>query len=163
PPVRALAVTIFSFNVTYGAAFSVYVLLATERLGLTEVGFGLLLTTTAIGGLVASAAYPALERRFSLATLMRGGFAIEALTHLVLCSMTLPIFAAFTITVFGAHTLVWNTTSTTVRQRAVPPSLLGRVTSVHMLANRGGLVIGALVGGLLALRLGLTAPFWFGF
>jgi predicted MFS family arabinose efflux permease len=52
---------------------------------------------------------------------------------------------------------------TTVRQRAVPSWLLGRVTSIHMLANRGGLVIGALLGGLLALQLGLTAPFWFGF
>lgn len=163
PPVRALALTIFLFNVTYGAAFSVYVLLAKERLGLTDVGFGLLLTATAIGGLVAGAAYPALERRFSLANLMRGGFAIETLTHLVLATTTLPIVAGITMTVFGAHTLVWNTTSMTVRQRAVPSSLLGRVTSVHMLANRGGLVIGALIGGLLALQLGLTAPFWFGF
>lgn len=163
PPVRALALTIFFFNVTYGAAFSIYVLLAKERLGLTDVGFGLLLTATAIGGLVASAAYPALERRFSLANLMRAGFAIETLTHLVLATTTLPVAAGITMTVFGAHTLVWNTISRTVRQRAVPSSLLGRVTSVHMLANRGGLVIGALIGGLLALQLGLTAPFWFGF
>lgn len=163
PPVRALALTIFFFNVTYGAAFSIYVLLAKERLGLTDVGFGLLLTTTAVGGLVASAAYPALERRFSLANLMRGGFAIETLTHLVLATTTLPVVAGITMTVFGAHTLVWHTTATTVRQRAVPSTLLGRVTSVHMLANRGGLVIGALIGGLLALQFGLTAPFWFGF
>jgi predicted MFS family arabinose efflux permease len=163
PPVRALALTIFFFNVTYGAAFSVYVLLAKERLGLTDAGFGLLLTVTAIGGLVASAAYPALERRFSLANLMRVGFAIETLTHLVLATTTLPLVAGITMTVFGAHTLVWFTTSTTVRQRAVPSSLLGRVTSVHMLANRGGLVIGAAIGGMLALQLGLTAPFWFGF
>ncbi len=163
PPVRALALTIFSFNVTYGAAFSVYVLLAKERLGLTDLGFGLLLTAPAVGGLVASAAYPALERRFSLANLMRAGFAIEALTHLVLATATQPVVAGITMTLFGAHTLVWNTTSTTVRQRAVPSSFLGRVTSVHMVANRGGLVIGALVGGLLAGELGITAPFWFGF
>jgi MFS family permease len=163
PPVRALALTIFVFNVTYGAAFSVYVLLAQERLGLSNVGFGLLLTAPAVGGLMASVAYPALERRISLANLMRGGFAIETLTHLVLASTTLPIVAGITMTIFGAHTLVWNTTSTTVRQRAVPSSLLGRVTSVHMVANRAGLVLGALIGGLLAWKLGLTAPFWFGF
>jgi MFS family permease len=162
PPVRALALTIFSFNVTYGAAFSVYVLLAKERLGLTDVGFGLLLTAPAIGGLVAAAAYPALERRFALASLMRGGFAIETLTHLVLATTTLPVVAGITMTLFGAHTLVWNATSTTVRQRAVPSSLLGRVTSVHMVANRGGLVIGAIIGGFLASELGITAPFWFG-
>ncbi|HEX9550452.1 MAG TPA: hypothetical protein VF971_05095, partial [Candidatus Limnocylindrales bacterium] len=68
-----------------------------------------------------------------------------------------------TMTIFGAHTIVWGTTSTTVRQRAVPSSLLGRVTSVYMLALLGGLVIGAPIGGILAQSFGITAPFWFGF
>ncbi|HEX5590412.1 MAG TPA: MFS transporter [Candidatus Limnocylindrales bacterium] len=162
-PVRALALTIFFFNVTYGAAFSVYVLLAKERLGLTNVGFGFLLTAAAIGGLIASAAYPALERRFSLANLMRGGLAIETVTHLVLATTTLPIVAGIMMTIFGAHTIVWGTLSTTIRQRAVPSSLLGRVTSVYALSLLGGLVIGAPIGGLLAQRFGITAPFWFGF
>jgi len=163
PPIRALALTIFFFNVTYGAAFSVYVLLAKERLGLTDVGYGLLLTATAIGGLAASAAYPALERRFSLANLMRVGLAVETVTHFVLATTTAPLVAAITMTIFGAHTIVWGTTSTTVRQRAVPSSLLGRVTSVYMLALLGGLVIGAPIGGILAQSFGITAPFWFGF
>ena len=65
--------------------------------------------------------------------------------------------------VFGAHAFVWGTTSTVVRQRAVPDELLGRVTGVYRVADVGGLVIGTPIGGLLASAYGITAPFWFGF
>ena len=163
PPVRALALTIFFFNVTFGAAFSVYVLLAKERLGLDDFGYGLLITVGAIGGLVGSVAYPRLERRFALATLMRAGLLLETLTHLVLATTTSPVVAGATMVLFGVHEVVWGTTSTTVRQRAVPAALLGRVMSVYILGMLGGLVIGSVIGGALAQQLGLTAPFWFGF
>jgi len=65
--------------------------------------------------------------------------------------------------VFGAHAFVWGTTSTSVRQRAVPTSLQGRVASVNMLGVMGGMVLGSVLGGLIASRWGITAPFWFGF
>ena len=65
--------------------------------------------------------------------------------------------------VFGAHAFVWGTTSTVVRQRAVPNELLGRVTGVYRVAIVGGMVIGTPVGGILASSFGITAPFWFGF
>ena len=44
PPMRTLALTILTFNVTFGAAWSVLVLYAGERLGMNAVGFGLLTT-----------------------------------------------------------------------------------------------------------------------
>jgi predicted MFS family arabinose efflux permease len=65
--------------------------------------------------------------------------------------------------VFGAHATIWGTTSTAVRQRAVPDALLGRVTGVYTVAIFGGIVIGTPIGGLLARQFGITAPFWFGF
>jgi len=36
------------------------------------------------------------------------------------------------------------------------------VTGVYRVANIGGLVIGTVIGGLLARAYGITAPFWFG-
>ncbi len=163
PPVRTLALTIFIFNVTFWAPYSVYVLLATQRLGLDAVGFGLLITVGAIGGLIGSSSYGWLERRFALSTLMRVGLLLETVTHLILAMTTSAIVAAVTMTLFGIHTVVWGTTSTTVRQRAVPASLMGRVTSVYMLGNVGGAVIGSIIGGVIAQQFGVTAPFWFGF
>jgi predicted MFS family arabinose efflux permease len=163
PPMRTLALTIFLFNVTFGAAWSVMVLYADEPLGMDAVGFGLLTTATAIGGIAGMASYGRLERRFSLADIMRVGLLIETGTHLVFALTTSAGVALATMVVFGAHEFVWGTTSTVVRQRSVPDALLGRVGGVYRVAIMGGLVIGAPIGGLLASRFGITAPFWFGF
>ena len=162
-PVRTLALTITAFNVTFGAAMAVYVLYATERLGLDEFGYGLLMTASAVGGLLGSATYRWLEERFSLATLMRIGLVIETLTHLGLALTREPWLAAAIMVLFGVHAVVWGTTSTTVRQRAVPSRLLGRVTSVYLLGGVGGLALGSLLGGAIAQRWGVVAPYWFGF
>jgi MFS family permease len=162
-PMRTLALTILAFNVTFGAAWSVLVLYASERLGMNEVGFGLLTTAMAIGGVIGTTAYGALERRFSLADIMRVGLLIETGTHLVLALTTSPAVALVTFVVFGAHAFVWGTTSTVVRQRAVPDALLGRVGGVYRLAFQGGMIVGTPIGGLIARGFGITAPFWFGF
>ncbi len=163
PPIRALFLTILFFNITFGASTAVYVLFAQERLGLDDLGFGILITAGAIGGLIGSAAYPTLERHFALATLMRFGLLLETVTHLVLAITTSAIVAGVMMTLFGIHAIVWGTTSTTVRQRAVPSALLGRVTSVYMLGSIGGSALGVVIGGLIAQRFGITAPFWFAF
>jgi MFS family permease len=163
PPMRTLALTIVAFNVTFGAAWAVLVLYASERLGMDAVGFGLLTTAMAVGGIVGTASYGRLERRFSLADIMRVGLLIETFTHLVLALTTAPVIALLTMVVFGAHAFVWGTTSTVVRQRSVPDELLGRVTGVYVVGMIGGMVIGTPIGGLLARTFGITAPFWFGF
>ena len=163
PPMRTLALTIVLFNVTYGAAWSVLVLYAGERLGMDEVGFGLMTAAIAVGGIIGTVAYGTLERRFKLANLMRIGLTIETLTHLVLALTTSAPIALATLVVFGAHAFVWGTLSTVVRQRAVPDALMGRVGSVYRIAIMGGIVIGTPIGGLLARAFGITAPFWFGF
>ncbi|GGC16226.1 MFS transporter [Cellulomonas carbonis] len=161
--VRTLVLTIFTFNITFGAAWSVLVLYATERLGMGAVGFGLLTTLSAVGGLAGTAAYGWITRRVSLADLMRIGLVIETLTHLALALTRQAWVAMVIFVVFGAHAFVWGTTSTTVRQRAVPSALQGRVGSVNMVGVFGGLVVGSGIGGALAQRWGVTAPFWFAF
>ncbi|WP_375484606.1 MFS transporter [uncultured Jatrophihabitans sp.] len=161
--VRTLVLTIFVFNLTFGAAWSVLVLYSRDRLGLGAVGFGLITTVEAAGGLLGTAGYGRLVRHVSLGAIMRIGLVIETFTHLVLAVTTSPAVALPTFFVFGAHAFVWSTTSATVRQRAVPHGLQGRVNSVNTVGTFGGLVIGSGIGGLLAEHIGLTAPFWFGF
>jgi MFS family permease len=163
PPMRTLALTIFAFNVTFGAAWAVLVLYASERLGMDAIGFGLLTTASAVGGVIGTVSYGRLERRFSLADIMRVGLLIETGTHLSLGLTTSPLVALVTMVVFGAHAFVWGTTATVIRQRAVPNELLGRVGGVYRVAIVGGIVIGTPIGGLLAGAYGITAPFWFGF
>jgi predicted MFS family arabinose efflux permease len=161
--VRTLVLTILIFNVTYGAAWSVLVLYATEHLGLGSVGFGLITTVSALGGLLGTLGYGWLTRRISLGNLMRIGLIIETLTHLVLAVTTSAYVALPVFLVFGAHAFVWGTTSITIRQRAVPTELQGRVGAVNLMGMFGGLVVGAGIGGVIAQHWGVTAPFWFGF
>jgi MFS family permease len=163
PPMRTLALTIIAFNVTFGAAWGVLVLYARERLGMDAVGFGLLTTAAAVGGIFGTVSYGRLARRFSLGDIMRAGLFIETSTHLVLAITTSAVIALATFVVFGAHEFIWGTTATVIRQRAVPDALLGRVTGVYQVGLIGGLVVGTPIGGLLARTFGITAPFWFGF
>jgi predicted MFS family arabinose efflux permease len=161
--VRTLALTILIFNVTFGAAWSVLVLYAQQRLGLGAVGFGLLSTIGAAGGLVGTGLYGWITRRVSLGDVMRVGLIIETFTHLILAVTTSAWVASATFFVFGAHAFIWGTTSITVRQRAVPTHLQGRVGSVNTVCVYGGLVVGSAIGGTLANHAGVTAPFWFAF
>ncbi|MFQ1003144.1 MFS transporter [Modestobacter sp. SSW1-42] len=163
PAVRTLVLTIAIFNVTFGAAWSVLVLYATERLGLGEIGFGLVTTVGAAGGITGGLVYGWITRRVSLGDLMRIGLVIETLTHLALALTRSPWVALPVFFVFGAHAFVWGTTSVAVRQRAVPLELQGRVGSVNQVGVFGGLVVGSGIGGVLAQHGGVTAPFWFAF
>jgi predicted MFS family arabinose efflux permease len=163
PAVRTLVLTIFIFNITFGAAWSVLVLYASQRLGLGDIGFGLLTTVMATGGLLGTASYGWITRRVSLGDIMRAGLIVETLTHLVLALTTSAWVAVPVFLVFGAHAFIWGTTSVTIRQRVVPTKLQGRVGSVNMVGTYGGLVIGSGIGGVLAQHYGITAPFWFAF
>jgi predicted MFS family arabinose efflux permease len=161
--VRTLAITIFTFNVTFGAAWSVLVLYAREQLGLGALGYGLITACIAAGGLAGTACYGWLERHVHLGVIMRGGLVIETLTHLTLALSHEAWLALIVFTVFGAHAAVWATTSTAVRQRAVPAQIRGRVGSVYLTGVVGGILVGSLLGGAAASAWGIAAPFWLAF
>jgi MFS family permease len=163
PPVRTLVLIIFVFNVTWAAPWSVLVLYATEHLGMGAVGYGALMSATALGGLIAIFSFGWLERHISFATLMRVCLSLEVVMHLSFALTTSAVVAFFIMFGFGAYAFVWGTISTTVRQRLVPMELQGRIASVNMVGVFGGLVIGQFLGGVIAQTWGLTAPWWFAF
>lgn len=163
PAVRTLVLTIMLFNVPFGAAWSVLVLYANDHVGLGAVGFGLLTTLSAIGGLIGTAAYGMITRRVSLGALMRVGLLVETIVYLSLALVSRPSIVMGIFLVFGAHAFIWHTTSITVRQRAVPQQLQGRVNSVNSMGVFAGMVVGSALGGPIAERWGIVAPYWCAF
>ena len=165
PPVRTLVLIILVFNVTWAAPWSVLVLYATRHLGLGAVGYGALTTASALGGIVGIVSFGWLERHVKFATLMRICLSLEVIMHLsfALTTASISVVAYVIMFGFGAYAFVWGTISTTVRQRLVPLPLQGRIASVNMVGVFAGLVIGQLLGGLIAQTWGLTAPWWFAF
>lgn len=163
PPVRTLVLIILAFNVTWAAPWGVLVVYSTDYLNMGPVGYGALTTASAVGGAIAVTSFGWLERDVSFATLMRVCLSLEVLMHLAFALTTTGAVALALMFGFGLYAFVWGTISTTVRQRLVPQHLQGRIASVNMVGVFGGLVIGQLVGGVLAQTLGPTAPWWFAF
>lgn len=157
---RTLAVSMGLANVAFCAAFAVFVLYTRERLGLSDVGYGFLLITFAVGGLLGTTVAAWLQKAFGTTAVLRAGLIIEVVTHATLATTTTPLLAAAILIIFGIHTMVWGVIVVTMRQRVVPPRLLGRVASVYSLLDLGGAALGSLLGGLLAQIWGLTTPFW---
>jgi predicted MFS family arabinose efflux permease len=161
--VRTLAVAILTFNVTWAAAWAVLVLYSTQVLGLGAVGYGALTTVAAAGGLLSTSCYGWLERHVPLALLMRGCLTLEVLMHLGFALNRSPVVAFAIMFGFGCYAFVWGTVSQSVRQRAVPTEFQGRVGAVYSVGLYAGIVVGQLLGGLIADHWGLVAPFWFAF
>ena len=157
---RTLGLSMGVGNVAFGAAFAVFVLYCRDRLGLSDVGYGFLLTAFAVGGLAGTTVAGRLTRAVGSARVLRAGLVVEVVTHVALALTTSPGTAAVVLIVFSVHAMVWGITVTSLRQRAVPEELRGRVGSVFALLDLGGAALGALLGGLIAGLWGVTAPFW---
>ena len=131
---------------------------------MAAVGFGLLTTAVAVGGIIGTA----VVRRARAAVRARRHHAGRPADRDARGISSSPSrrrrrSPSRRWSSSAIHGFVWGTTSTVVRQRAVPNELLGRVGGVYRVAIVGGIVIGTPIGGLLARQFGITAPFWFGF
>jgi len=157
---RTVSLSMGIGNIAFCAAFSVFVIYVQDRLGLTGLGYGLLLTTFAVGGAIGTLSMRRLKNRWPASILLRVGLFVEAFTHIALAATTSPWVAAPVLILFGVHTMVWGSVAATVYQQEVPEGLRGRVGSARLLFDLGGAAIGTLIGGLVAQGTGSTTPFW---
>ncbi|MFE5565528.1 MFS transporter [Amycolatopsis japonica] len=160
---RTMVGLIGMLNLTLVAATSVLVLLAKERLQLGSVGYGLLFTCMAVGGLLGSVTGDRLIAWCTPTWTLRIGLLIEAATHLVLATSTNAPIVGVTLFLFGVHGALWGIVASSLRQRLTPPDMLGRVGSTSLFIIAGGNCVGALLGGAVASKFGLTTPYWAGF
>lgn len=159
---RTLAVMTGVFNFASNGAMAVFVLFAvgpSSSMGLSEVAFGVLLTTSAAGSLLGSFLAERIEARLgrarSLALTVVGGalfIGTPALTNN-------PFILGVVFFIGGLLIVVWNVIAVSLRQRVTPNHLLGRVNSGYRLVAWGTMPLGAAVGGVLAQWLGLQAMF----
>lgn len=159
---RTMAVLIGLLNLTLTAALAVLVLLATERLGLDSVGYGLLFTCMAAGGLLGAVVGDRLVAAVGASWTIRVGLVVEAGLHLALAASTSARLIGGALFAFGVHGALWNMVANSLRQRLTPSALQGRVGGTTLFIAAGGNCAGALLGGAIATTFGLTAPYWVG-
>jgi MFS family permease len=160
---RTMTVLIGLLNLTLTAATAVLVLLVKERLGLGPVGYGALFTCMAAGALLGSACGDWLIRRVTATWTIRIGLLVEAGLHLVLATSRSAYLVGAMLFAFGVHGALWTIVGSSLRQRLTPPEMMGRVASTSLFIAAGGNCVGAVLGGLIAARFGITAPYWAGF
>jgi MFS family permease len=156
---RAMALLAAGTNLLSVAHGAVLVLFAQERLGLGSVGFGLLLTAGAAGGLAGSVVAPWLSRHAGRAQVMATGFVVGGLARVGIGLTHSPWIAGGLLAITGLTPIVYNVIFGSLRQQLIPDRLLGRVNSAYSLCTYGSVPLGALLGGALASRFGLPAPF----
>ncbi len=159
--IRTLAIMLGVFNMTFAATQAIFVLFAQDVLGLGSFGYGVLLTSGAVGGLVGSLMADGIIARLGSGRTLQASVLVSAvvLTVVALSESALVVWAVFLL--IGITIVVWNVITVSFRQAVVPEDIFGRVNSVYRLLGWGGMSIGALLGGLLARSFGLTTPFWF--
>ncbi|WP_205328344.1 MFS transporter [Glycomyces sp. YM15] len=145
--------------VAYMIPFSYLVLYAQEELGLDGTGYGLLLAFSALGGLAGSFVAPRLRKRIGYGWSMFAALITGAASFAVISLTTNLVVVAIALAVYIAHAVVWGIMATTVRQRATPNAMMGRIGSLDGFMGLIGLALGAVMGGLLASGLGYRTPF----
>ncbi|GAA1345914.1 MFS transporter [Arthrobacter roseus] len=159
---RTLAVMTGTINFATSAAFAVFVLFAvgsTSVMKLSEVGFGVLLTTTAIGALVGSFMAEWAEKKLGRSKSLGLAIASGGLFVGAPALTDNPYILGAFFFVGGVLIVLWNVITVSLRQRIAPARLLGRVNSAYRLLAWGTMPLGAAAGGLLAQWLGLQAMF----
>ncbi len=162
PLLRTLAIMLGIMNATFAGLQAIFVLFALEILDLGELGYGILLTAGAAGGLLGSFVAEPIVSRFGHGQTLLAVVLISSATYVGIALAANPFVVGTMFLLAGVAAVVWNVITVSLRQSIIPERLFGRVNSVYRLLGWGGMSLGALAGGILASAFGLTAPMWFG-
>lgn len=159
PVILRLAVMLGLLNALHMAALAIMVLFAQDILGLDAVGYGLLLSFGAFGGVAGGMIAPRLVRQLGMRRSLILSLAIFASTFLVWATTSRAEIAAAALTAEAFGSMVWNVATVSYRQRVIPDAILGRVNAIYRFFGWGAMPLGALLGGVMVtLATGIVAP-----
>ena len=150
PSLKMLAATVSSLAFCQFMVIGVLVVYGTRTLHLSSTRYGLFLAVASLVGVAGAFSAGALQRRFGGGRLIVWGAVAASLSYIGLSFTRSAVLAVFVLGLQDFGVAVANVASLTARQRLVPRSLLGRVSSVHRLAVTGAAPFGAVVGGSVA-------------
>lgn len=159
---RAFTAVVGIFNFASSATMAVLVLYAVgaaSAMGLSAAGYGLLLTTYAVGSVLGSLVAGRVVGLVGQNRAILGGLAVGCALIGVPAVTADPVAVGAVFAVGGAAIMVFNVEVVSLRQRLTPDELRGRVQSGHRMVAWGSMPLGALTGGLIAELVGLRVVF----
>ena len=157
--IRVLILASVLGNMSFMVYESTFVLFATEELGVSERGFGVLLAVIGGGALLAGMVADRVADRLGRRMAMLIGAGGPVLATLAIAAAPVAWWVALMLAVQMMLATTWSIIAISLRQRLVPSHLYGRVNSLFRFFAYGSMPIGAALGGLLASVAGLRAPY----
>lgn len=157
PLILRLAIMLGAINAVFIGGMTVLVLYAQEVLSLSAIGYGLLLTFAAMGGVVGGLLAPTLARWLGMRHSLIAALGVFVVINLILGLSSSPVMAGIALFCEAAAGMLWNVVTVSYRQRLIPDELLGRVNSVYRFFGWGAMPFGAMGAG--ALVTALTPAF----
>ena len=133
-----------------GAFWGVAAIFALRDLESGEVGFGILLALAAVGSLVGARIAIPVIRAFGAPGVAVTAVLVSAVSIIALSGTHELWLASLLLAANGAAVTLWNVMTITIRQVAVEPNMLGRVSSTYLVLARMSLPVGAGLAGALA-------------
>lgn len=162
PILRPIAFAIAATNFGVMAFGGILVLFAHEKLRVGAVGFGLIISAAALGGLAGSLVAARIAERIGRGRAVITGLASIGLFSAAVGLTSDPFLAGGLEFLVGFSGALVNVPGLTLRQLLTPNRLLGRVVSTFRMVGYGFIPIGALAGGWIASAWGLRATFFVG-
>ena len=158
--VRTLALMAGVTNLFTFGIIAVFVLYAQDILGVSDVGYGVLLATLGVGGLLGAVIGPRLVLSLGSGNTIRLTLVAQiVLTALFGFTSNVYVVGALLL-LYGLLITAWNIVAVSLRQGLTPDEIRGRVAGASRLLAWGAQPLGALLGGLVASAFGLRAPFF---
>jgi MFS family permease len=158
---RRLLIIVAVMNLGWSAwsAVMVLYLVAPGPGGLTELGYGVLLTSIGIGGLVGSIITVPLTRWLSRKSLL-GMDILGTALMLAVPALTANPWAIGAMGVLGGlGGAMWSIVAASIRQQIIPSDMQGRSGGIFRLFGFGALAVGAAIAGAVAEVAGIPAVF----
>ncbi|MBX3454793.1 MFS transporter [Ferrovibrio sp.] len=171
PLLRAIACCAMAWNFSWFLLMAVFVLFASQTLGLGAAEIGLAMGLIGIGMLLASLFMPMLQRSLAFGRLLMIGPILSLLAALAIALSSLPgviasgnsmVLVGAGFLLFGFGPMLWTISQNSLRQALVPVQLIGRASAIQQVVSLGMRPLGALVGGWVGGRWGLEATIWLG-
>jgi MFS family permease len=161
PLLRATAITSGTFNFFDGMLFSaLYLLYATQYLGLSAAAIGVLFSVGSLGGLAGALIAERVTARFGIGSTVAASAIVAGAGSLLIpfagvAGLTAAAVLALAEVLVRGSAAVFGVNSISLRQAVTPDHLLGRVSATVRVISWGAMPVGALLGGALGELLGV--------
>ena len=150
-------------NFASSGIFALLVLFILTTLGLSQVQLGVIMSASAIGGILGALSATSVQTRLGEGTsisvsAMFGGLSFFGMP----LATVLPAFPTMLVAslVTGWAVVVYNIAQVSFRQRLCPKPLLGRMNASIRFLVWGPMPLGSLLAGFLGDRLGVSTTIW---